>query len=113
MTMANRRTADAKRMSAPGSNITSMDDEPTQVDGQRPPEDAASGSEAAPTKRAEDRERERHSLERQIGRTAAGTAGAVKDTRRADVTRKDLDEAAKEADRRVAGHEIDGSGRRS
>jgi hypothetical protein len=64
------------------------------------------GSDVAPTKRAEERERERHRLERELGRTPAGEEGLVHDRRAPGVTREDLDEAAREADRRVAGHDV-------
>lgn len=64
------------------------------------------GSDVAPTKQAEAREQQRHRLERQLGRTPAGEAGLHHDRRSADVTPADLEQAAREADRRVAGHEI-------
>lgn len=64
------------------------------------------GSDVAPTKQAEAREQERHRLERQLGRTPAGEAGLRHDRRGDEVTRAELDQAACEADRRVAGHEI-------
>jgi hypothetical protein len=67
----------------------------------RPPA-TTEGSEVAPTARAEKRERERHRMERQIGRTAAGTKGVRRDTRRGPVTRQALAQAAREADRRGA-----------
>lgn len=65
------------------------------------------GSDVAPTKQAQTREQERHRLERQLGRTPAGEAGLRHDRRSAEVSREDLDKAAAEADRRVAGHEVD------
>ena len=68
------------------------------------------GSEVAPTEKAAQREAERHARERQLGRVAGGTSGAEREYRAADVTREDLEEAAREADRRVAGHTIDGNG---
>jgi hypothetical protein len=71
-----------------------------------PDEPVNDGSEVAPTKRAEEREQERHRLERKIGRLAAGTGENLRDRREPDVTREDLDEAAREADKKVAGHEL-------
>ena len=64
-----------------------------------------SGSDVAPTRLAEEREQERHRLERELGRTPAGEAGRAHDQRTPEVTRAALDEAAREADRRVVGHE--------
>lgn len=64
------------------------------------------GAEVAPTARAEQRERERHRLERQEGRTAAGTKSTRRDTRHGGVTRQALARAAHEADRRITGHDI-------
>ena len=64
------------------------------------------GSDVAPTKRAEERERERHRLERELGRTPAGEQGLVHDRRAPGVSREGLDEAARKADRRVAGHDV-------
>jgi hypothetical protein len=63
---------------------------------------ARGGTDVAPTKRAEVREHERHRLERKLGRIPAGEAGLVRDHRAAGVSRADLDEAARLADRRVA-----------
>lgn len=68
------------------------------------------GAEPAPTARATQREHERHALERGLGRVPGGEEGHLRDTRRAGVTRQALDEAAREADRRVAGHEIHPTG---
>lgn len=67
---------------------------------------AVSGADVAPTEKAAQRERERHELERQLGRAPGGHDGELRDHRSKDVTRKQLDEAAKEADRRVAGREL-------
>jgi hypothetical protein len=75
----------------------------TSMEGQEP---LGAGSECAPTRQAAERERVRHELERQAGRIPAGEEGRVRDTRAPGVTREALDEAAREADRRVAGHEI-------
>lgn len=63
------------------------------------------GSEVAPTKQAEERERERHRLERELGRVPAGE-GSLHDRRAPGVTREDLEDAAKQADRNVVGHEV-------
>jgi hypothetical protein len=62
------------------------------------------GSSPAPTKLAEERERERHRLEQELGRTAAGLGENRRDHRDPGVTREDLDRAAREADEKVAGH---------
>lgn len=59
-----------------------------------------------PPERAQRREEERHRLERDLGRTPAGEEGALRDTRSRKVSRQELDQAAAEADRRVAGHEM-------
>lgn len=67
---------------------------------------APSGSDEAPTEKAAERERERHALERDLGRTPGGKDGQMRDHRSPDVTREDLDEAAREADRRVAGRAL-------
>jgi hypothetical protein len=56
------------------------------------------GSEYAPTRKAAEREHERHRIERDLGRTAAGTHGAVRGTRDVTITREHLDEAARIAD---------------
>jgi hypothetical protein len=64
------------------------------------------GSDVAPTKLAEERERQRHRLERELGRTPAAEGGSIRERRGPDVTREALDEAQREADRRVIGHEI-------
>ena len=72
-----------------------------------PAESAGHGSECAPTKQAEARERERHRLEREIGRVAAGEAdGLPHDVRAPGLTRDRIDEAAREADRRIIGREV-------
>ena len=64
------------------------------------------GADVAPTKRAEERERERHRLEREIGRTPAGEDGLVHDRRAPGVSREALDAVAREADRNVVGREL-------
>jgi hypothetical protein len=64
-------------------------------------EPMADGSEVAPTRRAEERERERHRVERKLGRMAAGIDENPRDRREPDVTREDLDQAAQAADRKV------------
>jgi hypothetical protein len=63
---------------------------------------AHTGTDVAPTKKAEAREHERHRLERKIGRTPAGEAGLVREHRAAGVSREALAEAARRADRHVA-----------
>lgn len=65
------------------------------------------GSDVAPTKRAEEREKERHRLERELGRTPAAEGGHIRDRRSAEVTREQLDEAGRKADEKVAGHRIE------
>lgn len=64
------------------------------------------GVDVAPTGQALRREQERHRLEREAGRIAAGSMGQIHDVRSPEVTREKLDEIAREADRRVAGHEV-------
>jgi hypothetical protein len=71
-------------------------------------EPVGAGAEVAPTKLAAERERERHRLERERGRTPAGTDGALHDKRAPGATREALDEAARLADLKVAGHEMPG-----
>jgi hypothetical protein len=63
-------------------------------------------SDVAPTKLAQERERERHRLERESGRTPAGQDGLIRDKRAPGTTREALDAAARQADRNVVGHEI-------
>lgn len=69
-------------------------------------EPVADGSEYAPTKQAEERERERHRQERKLGRIAAGTGENVRDRRDPEVSREDLEQAARAADEKVAGHPV-------
>jgi hypothetical protein len=65
------------------------------------------GAVVGPTKLAEERERTRHALQRQMGQTAAGEQERLKHgLRKPGVTREALREAEKEADRRVIGHEV-------
>jgi hypothetical protein len=64
-------------------------------------EPMADGSEVAPTRRAEERERERHRAERKLGRMAAGIDENPRDRREPSVTREALEEAAQAADRKV------------
>jgi len=61
------------------------------------------GSEVAPTARAEQRERIRHQEERMIGRRAAGIGDNLRDRREGSVSRAELDEAARMADRATTG----------
>lgn len=67
------------------------------------------GSDVAPTKLAEERERERHKEERKIGRLAAGVGENPRDKREPGVTREDLDEAARKADEKVLGSQPTGA----
>jgi len=64
---------------------------------------AKGGSEVAPTAKAELREKERHAREAAVGRVAAGLGGNPRDRRGPKATRKNLDQAARAADQRVAG----------
>ena len=67
----------------------SYDDEPTST-----------GSEVAPTRVAEVRERERHRLQREQGVVPAGEDGNLRQRRAPRATRQSLDDAARAADRR-------------
>ncbi len=60
------------------------------------------GSRPAPTRRAAEREAERHRLERERGRFAAGEGGLPNAIRLPSVTREELEEAAREADRKTS-----------
>lgn len=71
-------------------------------DGEAPPQ---MGSTVAPTRQAESREHERHRLEREAGRVAAGTEGLLRARQEPGVSREALDEAARAADRYVAEEE--------
>lgn len=77
-----------------------------QAGGEGGLEPTGPGSDVAPTKLAQDRERERHRLERESGRTPAGEDGLIRDRRAPGTTREALDAAARQADRNVVGHEI-------
>jgi hypothetical protein len=79
-------------------NNTPPDEESEVVREPRGPE---AGAHVAPTRRAAEREAERHRLEREQGRFAAGEDGLARDVRAPSVTREKLDEAAREADRAV------------
>jgi hypothetical protein len=92
----------ARREGPPGDADEGADTEASE-EGDEP---SGQGADVAPTKRAEERERERHRLERELGRTPAGEEGLVHDRRAPGVSREGLDEAAREADRRVAGHDV-------
>jgi hypothetical protein len=70
-------------------------------DEDRDAEPTGLGSDVGPTKRAEARERERHRLEREIGRTPAGEEGLIHDRRAPTARREDLAEAARRADEHV------------
>lgn len=78
-----------------------MRDWPSE-DGEAPPQ---MGSTVAPTRQAEVREHERHRLEREAGRIAAGTEGVLRARQEPGVSRKTLDQAAQAADRYVAEEE--------
>jgi hypothetical protein len=66
------------------------------------PEPVADGAEVAPTRKAEERERARHREERKRGRMTAGAGENLRDRREPEVTREDLDEAARLADQEVS-----------
>jgi hypothetical protein len=88
---------------APAFQEVSEEVEAESEEGQEP---TGPGSDVAPTKRAEARERERHRIEREIGHTPAGEEGLVRGRNAPGVSREDLDEAARRADRRVVGHDL-------
>ena len=75
-----------------------------------PGEPAGPGAEVAPTRRAVERERERHQRERELGVIPAGD-GRLRQQRAPGVTRESLDRASSEADRRVADGALDQRGR--
>ncbi len=77
---------------------TPPDEESENLVGPRGPE---AGAKPAPTRRAAEREAERHRLERAEGRFAAGEDGLEREVRAPSVTREKLDEAAEKADRAV------------
>ena len=82
------------------SNNTPLEDPEDEDTGSRHsgPE---GGSRPAPTQRAAEREAERHRLERERGRFAAGEGGLRNDVRAPGVTREKLAEAVREADEKV------------
>jgi len=82
------------------------DEEEQMAAGEEGAEPTGPGSDVAPTRRAEERERERHRLERELGRTPAGEEGLIHGRSASGVSREDLDEAARKADRYVAGSEL-------
>jgi hypothetical protein len=77
-----------------------LDDEQDEVD-QDASEPTGPGADVAPTKKAEQRERLRHDLEQEAGRTTAGREGLVRADQNPEVTREQLDEIGREADRRT------------
>jgi hypothetical protein len=79
-------------------NNTPFDEE---SEGIREPRGPEQGSHFAPTRKAAEREAERHRLERENGRFAAGEDGLQRDVRAPSVTRETLDAVAKAADRAV------------
>jgi hypothetical protein len=83
-----------------------LEDEDQAEAGEEGQEPTGPGSDVAPTKRAEARERERHRIEREIGHTPAGEEGLIRGRNAPGVSREDLDEAARRADRRVVGHDL-------
>lgn len=77
-----------------------LDDEQDEVD-QDAAEPTGPGADVAPTKKAAERERLRHDLEQAAGRTTAGRDGLVRADQNPGVTREQLDEIGREADRRT------------
>ena len=71
-----------------------VDDVRQELDAPEP----VNGSDTAPTLKATERERVRHRIERDLGRTAAGTEGVVRATQDSAITRADLKEAGRIAD---------------
>jgi len=65
-------------------------------------EPTGTGSEVAPTRQAEVRERERHRLQRQEGVVPAGEDGNLRQRRGPRATRQSLDAAARAADQATA-----------
>ena len=71
------------------------------IEADEPGEPAGGGSDVAPTRQAELRERERHQLQREMGVVPAGQEN-LRQQRAPGVTRESLDQVAPEADRRGA-----------
>jgi len=65
---------------------------------QRMEEPLGLGAEVAPTAEAEEHERERHRLQREIGVVPAGEVGNLRQLRAPTATRESLDAAARQAD---------------
>jgi hypothetical protein len=99
------RSEAVPRQGLVGAHTARLEPEP-KLDEDQAEQPPGPGSDVAPTRLAERRERERHFLERQRGRTSAGQGGALRETRRPGVTRSDLDQAHDEADRKIIGHDI-------
>jgi len=87
----------------PGYSVTGQSPE----EGEEP---LGRGADVAPTERAEQRERERHQLEKQMGRATAGQEGRIHDQRTPEITQEQLAQAAQEADRRVGAAGKKGTG---
>lgn len=85
----------------PGATVGDEADE-AEVQGQ---DTHLSGADVAPTEKAQERERQRHALERQKGRAPAGHDGQLREHRSGDVSREDLEAAARKADELVAGRD--------
>jgi hypothetical protein len=85
------------------SRYNNTPEDPESLPDQRPSphRGAEGGSRSAPTPRAARREAERHRLERERGHFAAGEGGLTAATEAPEVTRREIDEAAREADRKV------------
>jgi hypothetical protein len=99
------RSDQVPRQGLVGAHTARLEPEP-KLDDDRAEPPTGRGSDVAPSRLAEQRERERHFLERQRGRSAAGEGGSLRERRRPNVTRNDLVQAQREADRKVIGHEI-------
>lgn len=79
----------------------------SRASGQRRDSRPVGGSDVAPTARAAAREKARHRLERKVGRQAAGVA--VRGNQRkgsSRASRSAVDQAARQADRMIAGDDV-------
>jgi hypothetical protein len=89
---------------APREGLVGAHDERREAEGERDEDEPASrepvgaGADVAPTRRAEERERTRHRLQREQGVVPAGTEGNPRQQRAPGASREDLDEAGREAD---------------
>jgi hypothetical protein len=84
-----------QKIGGPPGGPSSNDGDEAEPVAAAPP---GNGSQVAPTARATERERVRHEEERKRGRMAAGVDDNPRDRREPEVTREDLEEAARVAD---------------